>query len=268
MGILINKLASEIIGSIELKIRDNGYAILGKEWKGVITSPPYSRLYFILDGDPFIILNGKKISLKKGHVYLIPQGLSYTYDCDTHMEQLYFHFNLTNYNGYDVLSSCPGYIEEAFSLEEAGLMIALYQSENILDSLILKQKIFFYIMRLLQKQDNWKLENKKYSLCVSKAIAYIQNHLSLNLTVKCLAKKTFTSESSLVKKFKNETGVSVGKYIDDLILYQSEQFLIQSDMSILQISEHFGFCDQFYFSRKFKDKFGIAPNEYRKRKGN
>ena len=30
------------------------------------------------------------------------------------------------------------------------------------------------------------------------------------------------------------------------------------------VSEKFGFCDQFYFARWFKDKFDMSPRDYRK----
>ena len=35
-------------------------------------------------------------------------------------------------------------------------------------------------------------------------------------------------------------------------------------MQISRISERYGFCDQFYFSRRFKEKFGVTPQKYRK----
>ena len=37
------------------------------------------------------------------------------------------------------------------------------------------------------------------------------------------------------------------------------------NLSALEISERLGFCDQFYFSRRFKEKYGSSPREYRKK---
>ena len=45
---------------------------------------------------------------------------------------------------------------------------------------------------------------------------------------------------------------------------EAEQLLLKSDLTVLQISERFGFCDQFYFSRRFKMKYGETPQKYRK----
>jgi AraC-like DNA-binding protein len=50
------------------------------------------------------------------------------------------------------------------------------------------------------------------------------------------------------------------------VLFKAEEMLIKSNLSILEISEMFGFYDQFYFSRRFKERFGISPLKYRNQK--
>ncbi len=266
MIIETNQFANDFINTISLKLSDGGYAISGTEWQGSCVSPPFSRLYYIISGDPFIVRNSKKSYLKKGHIYLIPFGLSYEYGCDASVEQLYFHLNLVNINGYDVLSSLQNHIGSPISKEEGDRFVELYRSESVLDFLILKQTIYNYIVSILQIKSDVKLNNVIYSDCVKKAVSYIQENLSIQLSVSLVAQNTFVSASKLTKKFKMETGISIGKYIDSLILYRAEQALLKSEMSIMQISELLGFCDQFYFSRKFKENFGITPSEYRKRK--
>jgi len=64
-----------------------------------------------------------------------------------------------------------------------------------------------------------------------------------------------------------ELGTTVNNYIDDLILTRAAQMIAEGVLSISAISNRFGFCDQFYFSRKFKAKFGIMPSEYKRLRG-
>ena len=64
-----------------------------------------------------------------------------------------------------------------------------------------------------------------------------------------------------------ELGTTVNNYIDDLILTRAAQMIAEGQFSINAISNRFGFCDQFYFSRKFKAKFGITPSEYKRLRG-
>ena len=44
----------------------------------------------------------------------------------------------------------------------------------------------------------------------------------------------------------------------------AEHLLVSTNLSIQQISERFGFCDQFCFFRRFKEKYGETPQRYRR----
>ena len=94
-------------------------------------------------------------------------------------------------------------------------------------------------------------------------LAFIENHLSAKLTIAEIADEMFVSVSKLQKTFKREIGVSVGKYINDsLMLLASRE--VRSEKSIKDISDMLGYCDQFYFSRRFSEHFGVSPLNYRK----
>jgi AraC-like DNA-binding protein len=117
---------------------------------------------------------------------------------------------------------------------------------------------------MLTKNDIKLLENE-YSPEIKSAIGYISNNLSVGLSISAIAKEISFAPSTLTRRFRKETGMSIGEYIDNLIMFRAERALISTDSSILEISEAFGFCDQFYFSRRFKEKYGASPREYRKK---
>ena len=70
--------------------------------------------------------------------------------------------------------------------------------------------------------------------------------------------------SNRYKRFKAELSKPVGEYVNDTIMFEAGQLLLKTNLSILAISEKYGFSDQFYFSRRFKEKFGVSPMKYRK----
>ena len=74
----------------------------------------------------------------------------------------------------------------------------------------------------------------------------------------------FTSPNRLHKLFKAETGMTIGFYLDRLVLFKAAQLLIDPKLSIGEISRQLGFCDQYYFSRRFKSQFGQTPSQFRK----
>ena len=93
-------------------------------------------------------------------------------------------------------------------------------------------------------------------------IEYIRENLSVKISVKELADRLYISESILAKKFRKEVGITLGKYIDKMVFYEAEKLIMQGDLTIGQISEKLGFCDQFYFSRKFKERYQETPQSY------
>ena len=83
------------------------------------------------------------------------------------------------------------------------------------------------------------------------------------VTVKELAERFYVSESVLTRRFKKEVGMSIGEYVNDIIFTNAEKMLLKPDWSIGEISRNLGFCDQFYFSRRFKQRYHCTPYEYR-----
>ena len=65
--------------------------------------------------------------------------------------------------------------------------------------------------------------------------------------------------------FKKWSGNSPIEYRNALRLSNAESLLRCTDMQIQDISTAVGFDDPFYFCRIFSQKFGEAPQKYRKR---
>lgn len=74
-----------------------------------------------------------------------------------------------------------------------------------------------------------------------------------------LAKSCGTSYSTLRAAFRTEIGVSLGQFHLGLRLGEARRLLIQTDLSISDIAERVGFCDQKHFSAIFKRKMGVTP---------
>lgn len=98
------------------------------------------------------------------------------------------------------------------------------------------------------------------------AAAYIRENLSIQLTVGELAAHAHVSESTLEKSFRAELGMTIGRYIDEEIFLRAESLLRHTDLPVSRMSEQFGFCDQFYFSRRFRAHCGLSPRQYRKQR--
>lgn len=261
-----NHTLCENMNKIQLHIQSSGYAYIDKhnDWKGIVTNPAYSRLYYILNGEFYIIgKDGAELTLCAGNCYLLPAGYSFRYGCKNHLEHTYFHIKLCDFNEDDMLKNCPGPISCEFPKEHTESLRSQADSHSILGSLSTRQEVYADLYTLLKKHQI-NLEKKEHALSVRKAIEYIESHLSMQLNLNEIAANSFTAPSTLTRNFKRETGMTIRQYIDESIMFRASQMLHSDKTSILEISEHFGFCDQFYFARRFKEKYEMSPRDYRK----
>ena len=68
----------------------------------------------------------------------------------------------------------------------------------------------------------------------------------------------------LTRTFRIHYGVTVGAYLRNLRLEQAARALADSTSTIADIAAQAGFYDQSHFTRTFKRKFSLTPQEYRR----
>ena len=266
MIIKLNDSFSNNARKLKLNILTAGYGEINGGWGGEVINTPYSRFYFVLEGEFYIVTEGgDKFIFEAGKAYLIPSGLSYRFGCDKKMKHVYFHIQLCAFDKIDLLGTVqsPIFIERN-DLLSSDELARLVLSEEFTDSFRIEAELRKTLCDMLAKNEI-ELEKAEYSPEIKSAITYIDKNLSISLTINEISKHVGFAQSTLTRRFKAETGLSISEYIDKMIMFKAERALLSTDASILEISESFGFCDQFYFSRRFKEKYGISPREYRKK---
>jgi AraC-like DNA-binding protein len=248
------------MNKISLQLTHSGRRLTDKSFKGTVISPTESRLYFILSGS-FVIVspNNEKTVLSQGNSYLIPSGYSFDYYCPDEMDHVFFHVTLTAFDGLDLLRS----VERPISRPFESIPEDVFRFKTIVESLKTEAFITASLHALLL-ENNMNLDTNPYSKEVKKAMEYVQRNLSVQLSVKDIAKNAFTAPSTLSRKFRKETSMSPGEYLDSMVFREAKRLLKSGKHSILEISERLGFSDQFYFSRRFTEKYGVPPSKYRR----
>lgn len=99
---------------------------------------------------------------------------------------------------------------------------------------------------------------------LNEIIIYINDNIYEQLTIEEICMKFSISRSSLQTLFKNNLGVAPKHYISDIKLKKSKLLIKESVYTISEISSMLGFTSIHYFSRKFKQHFGITPSDYAK----
>ena len=249
--------------NIHLDLLCVGYATVGKEWCGNEKNSPFSFLYYITDGEADVITENKKISLVPGNWYLLPSGCKFSYNCSKSMTQIYFHIKLCGEDKLDMLSVCREPIRMKADADFSNV-IEYIENGDLTEGLGAYGMLYSVLFEML-KENEITLKKTNLSPCVRLAVEHINNNLLASLSTTEIAEKSLVAKSTLCKYFAKELQMSVQEYLYDLIFYKACQMLIADRMSIGQISLELGFCDQLYFSRKFRERYGISPREYRKK---
>ena len=94
---------------------------------------------------------------------------------------------------------------------------------------------------------------------------YIQRNYRYRITLDDIAQTVSMSKSSVLNIFKEYLHTSPVSYLINYRLRQATKLLSNTEDSIASIANETGFEDAGYFCRKFKNLFGMTPNEYRKK---
>ena len=111
--------------------------------------------------------------------------------------------------------------------------------------------------------DVMQFSSTKDNPIVKKAEAYIEQRMSEDLSLEDVAEAINVSSFYLSRLFKEVKGENYINYLTDLRMKKARELLKNPRISIKEISSEVGFNDQNYFSRIFKNKFGMTPTEFR-----
>ena len=99
----------------------------------------------------------------------------------------------------------------------------------------------------------------------------VQEVLDLKLTKTDFNVQEFSdavglSRMQLHRKLKALTGLSASEFVRSQRLKLAASLLRSSDVNVSQIGYEVGFNDPSYFSKCFKEAYGVSPTEYSKKK--
>lgn len=112
------------------------------------------------------------------------------------------------------------------------------------------------IADLYPKTDNDKL---------NKILLYILEHVDEGCLQKDIAAAHYISNAALSELFRNQLGRSYRSYVTDIKMLRAQYLLQHSNMKIYEISALLGYKDVNYFSRIFRERYGIPLSQFRRR---
>lgn len=134
-----------------------------------------------------------------------------------------------------------------------------------------RQAILTYILYMCEKYSHEKTndfmrESKAY-LAVMDAIEYIDKNFSKRITLESIAKRSNYSKYHFSRLFKESTKYTIVEHLNKKRVEYAHELLSddKSKKTLSQICDECGFASYAYFSKCFKDEYGILPSDFKRK---
>src|ERR1700729_3352013 len=97
-----------------------------------------------------------------------------------------------------------------------------------------------------------------------RAIRFIYERYSEPLSLADIANSAILSRFHFCRTFRDATGVTPGRFLSAIRIYQAKRLLLNTRMNVTEIAFAVGYNSLGSFSNHFTDSVGIAPGRFRR----
>ena len=120
-----------------------------------------------------------------------------------------------------------------------------------------------YLKENRLNEENARSINETDLQALDELTHYMDEHYSFNITLQTLSTIACMSESKMKKLFKSVYNMSITEYIQRKRISVAEHMLIQTDLTIAEISRIVGYSNPSRLIEIFKRYYGFTPSKYR-----
>ena len=124
--------------------------------------------------------------------------------------------------------------------------------------------LFLYNIISLLKRNKEKEQTCWQNSFVVDLVKKFDNYKFLNHKMDAIYRHYPIARCTLIKEFKQHTGMTIVQYQRKAKLLYASQLLINSGYTVMEIAGKLGFDSLSHFLRIFKQEYGMTPKEYRK----
>ncbi|QFT89135.1 HTH-type transcriptional regulator YesS [Bacillus sp. THAF10] len=219
-------------------------------------------LVFVTEGVVNYKIGSEIVRLEKGDLLYIPASFEREWSNDEHVSHkkyaVVFEKMEQPFSDEELFFYKPrksGYYEQrlAFLYEQwlGGRILFQEISENILSELLLL---------ISQEKAEWQTSPVKEST-VRELQEFVLANYRRNITIEELADIVDVTPNYVTVIFKEVLDITPIQYLHQLRINSASHLIKATNMSIKEVSEYLGYCDQSYFNRMFKKHMGFPPSQ-------
>ena len=226
----------------------------------------FFEVHFIENGSVTYKVENETVTISDGEYLLLADGTVHQKiedDCD-YSYHLTFQpigsaYSMPSLNGYKVGRMTDKML---YALRTVATHYEGYNREPSLDISSQLLQLIYGISKLEANQNAQHLPTKQDSR-LAYAKQYINDNIFRKISCSDVAAHCYLSPRQCSRIFQKYEGVTLKEYIDRERLLLAETLLTGGNMTIQEISERLGFCNEYYFHTFFKKLSGVTPSEYK-----
>jgi len=256
----------------------------------------FIQLYYIRRGKVLHEIAGQRTTLLQGDVFLIPPGVKHLLQAIPGAELEYCSLGfmpdfigLIGADTCDFMNTFLGFVMAERVLSEHSVRPRLSFSGETLTRLeqaiagmlyeyehkepgyreYLKGQLFSLlalIAREYVRSPHYEanaIRLNAYSDAILDSIEFVTQNFYQNIKIEDVSKKFFLSRTYFCSLFKQYTGSTLNKYVNDLRIKHAKKLLRTTEAPITEIAFSCGYAGSPNFCKKFKAETGVSPGEYR-----
>jgi len=242
----------------------------------MVHSHDFFEIEFALSGSVNHLVNDKVTTFRGGDIWFLSPSTVHHFYCDAQhpgVERFLLCFSPsvisdTVWKAVDV-HAIPFHIHlEGDDFRTFQSMFRLLLSQTVNKTLprtsFVKWTLEWIVLQLFDKHSPTPMATDISQL--HPALVYIHSHFRENITVEDVAKTVHFSIAHFSRLFHKNIGISYRDYVLNLRLSYAFSLLFSPTSKVYEVCFQCGFNSPEYFSRAFRKKFGISPEQHHREK--
>lgn len=226
---------------------------------------------YILEGEGVVKTDSAEFTAVKGDIYILHKHSNHMYYSSGKNPWTKIWFNARGQLIDNLISTYKlNNINHIEGLDVSGFFFKIIEiassSEKDIDKFLMEASLIFHELIL----NIYKVACRNACRIPTEAMElknYLDRNIMLNVKLVDLSKVIYRSPSQTIRIFKKYFGITPYKYLMNKKIEVAKLMLLNTNISISEISLSLNFNDEHYFSNYFKYKIGIAPSKFRAQGG-
>ena len=232
--------------------------------------------FMVEDGEGELVYEGKKYELKTGDVVFIDCRKAYSHSTGMNLNAELWSLRWCHFYGPSMPAIYAKYCERgglpvirgADVSQYAAILTDIYtlaSSSDYIRDMRINGKLNDLLTLLMES--SWHRgahTNAPKKMDISLVKSFLDEHYKEKLSLESVASHFFIDKHYLARLFKEQYGVTLVTYLQQVRITHAKRMLRFTNKSIEEIGLECGIGELNYFSRVFKKLEGVSPSEFRR----